>query len=447
MKLKTFALKGMAVLAVVLAVCAFFSGTVRTITTPKVRLTTPRMGKLEEKIEISAKVYFPETEEIRPELDEGVTLTILKVNTRAGYIVEKGDVLIEAEVTGYDEKIAELTKAYETAEAGLNALERKNADLRVRSADEEYVESHTAYQSARSESVLKQIALDTMLAREGLELDEDGSLPKKASEELKEAYDACQAAQQTLADAQKAWNRSKRYSIEENVYAYLTEKAGYETQMAEAEEEIRMLSSANAAASRIVAQRDCYAASVDVNAGDVWDGKKAMLTLSAKKADPVFRADITDLERTVSKKAEVSIEGRYGSVESRVSDVVTETDGRKYAYIDINRDVLDFVGSVYSLMQSETGKNMTLVYKAKEATCLVPVSAVHGSGEDRYVFVVNQSSNAFGSTEMTVRKTSVRVETEVEGVASLSEDISWYTLAYMEDRAISDGDRVMEYID
>ena len=91
------------------------------------------------------------------------------------------------------------------------------------------------------------------------------------------------------------------------------------------------------------------------------------------------------------------------------------------------------------------GREMTLVYKAKEATCLVPVSAVHGSGDDRYVYTVETRSGSFGSSEMTVRKMSVQVEAEVEGVASLSEDISWYTLAYMEDRAISDGDRVMEY--
>jgi len=445
MKMKRFALKGMMILAIVLVVCAFFSGTVRTITTPKVRLTAPKMGKLEEKISIVGKVYFPEVEEVKPELEEGVTLTIKKVNTRAGYIVEKGDVLIEAEVTGYGEKIDALTKEYETAEASLAALERKNADIRVRPADEDYVNAHTRYQSSRSESLIKKIALDTLLAAEGLELNGEGELPKKAGDELKEAFAAYELALAEEQEAQKAWDRSKRYSIDENVYAYLTEKADLEAKMQEAEESIRTLSSANAAASRIVADRNCYAAGVDVSAGDVWDGSKPMLTLSKKKADPVLRADVTDLERTVSKKAEVSIEGRYGKVESRVSEVVTDMDGRKYAHVDINDDVLDWVGSVYSMMQAEAGKEMTLVYKAKEATCLVPVSAVHGSGDDRYVFVVDKKNGALGSTEMTVRKMSVQVETEVEGVASLKDDISWYTLAYMEDRAISDGDRVMEY--
>lgn len=445
MKLKKFALKGLAVLVAVLALCAFFSGTIRTITTPKVRLTAPRMGKLEEEIAITAKVYFPETEQIKPELSDGVTLTVKKVNTRAGYTVEKGDVLIEAEVTGYAEKLAALTREYESAESSLAALERKNADLRVRTADINYVEAYEDYQTARSESVLKKIAVDTLLSREGLSIGEDGALPEGASEEAQAAAEEYRTALDALAQAEKAWERSKRYSIEEDVYAYLTEKSELEKKMADAEEGIRSLSFANALAAQITAPHDGYAASVSVKAGDVWDGSAAMMEVSAKKAEPVFRADITDLERTVSKKADVSIEGRYGKVKSRVNEVVTDTDGRKYAHIDMNRDVLDQVGSVYSLMQSETGREMTLVYEAKEATCLVPVSAVHGSGDERYVYVVDTHSGSFGAAKMTVRKLSVQVLAEVEGVASLSDDISWYTLAYMEDRAIGDGDSVMEY--
>ncbi len=445
MKLKKFALKGLAILTVVLALCAFFSGTIRTITTPKVQLTQPRMGKLEEKIELSGKVYFPETVAVSPELDEDITLTVKKVNTRAGYTVEKGDVLVEAEVTGYAEKLEALTKEYESAENSLSALERKNADMRVRPADENYVTSQSAYKTARSEEVLAKIAVDTLLAREDLELNDDGTAPKGASDELVEAISAYAAAQEKLSAAEKEWTRAKRYSIDETVYAYLTEKTELEQKLSDAQEGIRTLSAANAMAAQLVAPHDGFTAVVNVAEGEAWDGKKPMIEISAKKSDPVLRADITDIKRSVSKKADVSIEGRYGSVESRVSDVVTDTDGRKYAYVDINKDVLNYVGSVYSMMSSESGKQMTITYTAKDSTCLVPVSAVHGSGEDRYVFVVQTGENAFGTRTMTVRKTSVTVEAEVEGIASLQEDISWQTIAYMEDRAIEDGVAVMEY--
>ena len=46
MNLKTFALRGMIILAVVIALCILFSGTIRTLTTPKVRFAKAKMGKL-----------------------------------------------------------------------------------------------------------------------------------------------------------------------------------------------------------------------------------------------------------------------------------------------------------------------------------------------------------------------------------------------------------------
>ena len=46
MKMKKFALRGLLILAIVVALCMFFSGTVRTLTTPKVRFAQAKNGKL-----------------------------------------------------------------------------------------------------------------------------------------------------------------------------------------------------------------------------------------------------------------------------------------------------------------------------------------------------------------------------------------------------------------
>ena len=45
MKLKKVAVRGLIVFAVVVALCMFFSGTIRTITTAKVKILTPRQGR------------------------------------------------------------------------------------------------------------------------------------------------------------------------------------------------------------------------------------------------------------------------------------------------------------------------------------------------------------------------------------------------------------------
>ena len=53
---KKKALKALVVLAVVIALCMFFSRTVQTITTPKVQRISATKGKLEEKISLSASI-------------------------------------------------------------------------------------------------------------------------------------------------------------------------------------------------------------------------------------------------------------------------------------------------------------------------------------------------------------------------------------------------------
>ena len=67
MKLKRFALRGLIVLFVAVALCMFFARTVQTITTPKVQLVQSTSGRFEDKMTFRAQVYFAETEEFTVE--------------------------------------------------------------------------------------------------------------------------------------------------------------------------------------------------------------------------------------------------------------------------------------------------------------------------------------------------------------------------------------------
>ena len=89
---------------------------------------------------------------------------------------------------------------------------------------------------------------------------------------------------------------------------------------------------------------------------------------------------------------------------------------------------------------------MTLVYRAREATSLLPTSAVRGSGDDRYVYVTEENRAAFGGSSLRLHKLTVEVLGEYGGTTSIQDDISYYTVAYGEDRAVSEGDAVMEYL-
>ena len=89
--------------------------------------------------------------------------------------------------------------------------------------------------------------------------------------------------------------------------------------------------------------------------------------------------------------------------------------------------------------------DMTASYRATTSTTLLPASAVRGSGDNRYVYVVNEESNALGQRVLKVKKQDVKVLSEVGSTVSIQDDLSRQRVAYMEDRTISDGSEVMVY--
>lgn len=445
MNLKKFAVRGMIVLAVFVALCMFFSGTIKTITTAKIKITQGRSGKLEEKIELSGKLYFSQVDSVGFDLDEGQTLTIVKVNTRPGYTVKEGDVLIEARVANYEQTMMQYQTTYDEALDQLLQLESKNSNIRLRKTDKQYAEAYFALRSARKESVSARIAMESLLMQEQLTLPEEG-VPEGASENLIAAIEAYRAAAQTESEAQQAMDAVERYLPDDTTWAYISDKHVQEEKIAECEAKMQALSELNGAVRSICAPHDGYTAEVFVKAGDVYDGSTDLFSMTKADTMPVLRADVSEIERAVTEGTTVTMSSdRYGDVESKVVAVGIDDEGKKYVDIEVNDDVINARGSVYSMTLEDTP--MKVVYRSRTATTLISSSAIHGSGDNRYVYTVDRSYSSFGNSKMTVHKMTVTVLAEVDGVASIEEEIAYYDIAYMEDRPINDGDTVMLYVD
>ena len=121
MKLKRFALRGLIVLFVAVALCMFFARTVQTITTPKVQLVQSTSGRFEDKMTFRAQVYFAETEEFTVEEAKDMNITVDKLYVRAGNYVKKGDIIFTAKTPSYEEEIKKVREDCEeqgTAGAG-----------------------------------------------------------------------------------------------------------------------------------------------------------------------------------------------------------------------------------------------------------------------------------------------------------------------------------------
>ena len=444
MNLKRFAVRGIIILAICVALCMFFSGTVRTITTPKVRLTSAKRGKLEERVELSCKVAFPEVDKVEFPLGEDVTLSIVRVNTREGYTVEAGEVVIEAKVSGYEQQYKTLQEAYDSASEQLMTLENKNRGIRVNQRDQAYADAYFALRDARRAAVSAKLDVDAQLSREGLTAVDEG-YPEGASDELKQMIDTARTAAQAQQTAQQAMDKAARYTVDDTVWSYITEQREQQEKRDEAEEGLHKLLALNDRAKAIAAPHDGYIAELSLKEGDTYDGTQPLYCITAEDALPTLRADISEVTRTVTEGMTVTLNpDSYDAIDTKVINVGTDNEGKKYADIELNRDLIRARGSVYAMTQEETP--MTLIYRAREATSLLPNSAVRGAGDDRYIYIAEQNTAAFGGNTLKLHKMSVKVLGEYGGTTSVQDDITYYAIAYGEDRTVNDGDAVMEYL-
>lgn len=445
MNLKKFAVRGLVITAVVVALCMFFSGTIKTITTAKIKTTQAKSGRLEEKTSLSGKLVFPEVDPIGFDLEQGQTLQITKVNARVGYDVKAGDVVVEARVADYENTMKGYQQSYDDALDQLLSLESKNGSIRIRRSDEMYAEAYFNLRDAQKALMAAKIAMESLLSSEKLPLPESG-MPEGASDALIAAienYNACAEARET---AQTAMDSVARYLPDDATWSYMTSKHDCEEKMAEAERKMQSLSLLNGSVQAIVATHDGYVAEMLVKEGDMYDGSSDLFSISSEGTMPILRVDISNVEKTISEGMTVNMSSdRYGTMETRVLETGLDTEGKRYADVEVTYDMVRARGSVYSMTIEETP--LTLINRSKQQTTLISASAIHGTGDDRYVYTVETSYSNFGNSKMTVRKMNVTVLAEASGLVSIEEDLSYYTLAYMEDRPINDGDMVMLYGD
>ena len=436
--MKKFAIKGLVALAAVVALCMFFSGTIKTISTAKVKLVTAKQGKLEEEIKLSGQLTFPEKEDVKLELSSDQSVTIKRVRVAKGRRISAGDVLFEAEVSGYDKEMESLRSDYDASQKKLLELERKNGDLRLKRTEEIWIEAYDALGKSKDELAQAQTNLEVAAKLAGVKLI-DGGLPESAADnqQLIDLYQAVIDAQTAQAEAQKKFNS-------EDVLSYITESRELKDKLAKTQEKIAELDVLVQQVSEVKAAHDGYVVEINVKAGDAYDGKTAAIVLSAEGSEPVLRADTSKVERTIEKGTQVTIKRDSGkTLTKKVTDAGVDDEGKKYVDIKLSDKDVTTLGGGSALLASPV--EMTASYRAGTSTTLLPASAVRGSGDSRYVYLVSEENNALGQRVLKVKKQDVKVLAEVGSTVSLEDDLSRQRVAYMEDRSISDGSEVMVY--
>ena len=438
--MKKMAIKGLVTLAAVVALCMFFSGTIKTISTAKVKLVTAKQGKLEEEIKLSGNLTFPQTEDVKLAFTSDQSVTIKRVRVAKGRRVAAGDVLFEAEVSGYDKEKESLRGEYDAAQKELMELERKNGDVRLKRTEEIWVEAYDALAKSKDDCMTAQTQLEVAAKLAGVTLS-GGRLPSGETDETLTAVDAAQAAQD---EAQKKFNSANRLGISENVINYITQSRQLNEKLSTAQEKITALDVLAQRARQVTAPHDGYIVEINVKAGDSYDGKTAALVISSESGDAVLRADTSKIEKKIDKGTQVTVKRDSDkTLTKKVTDSGVNEEGKRYIDVKLTDKDITNLGGGAALFSAAV--EMTASYRASSSTTLLPASAVRGSGDSRYVYIVSEESNALGQRVLKVKKQDVKVLSEVGSTVSIQDDLSRQRVAYMEDRAISDGSEVMVY--
>ena len=442
--MKKMAIKGLVTLAAVVALCMFFSGTIKTISTAKVKLVTAKQGKLEEEIKLSGNLTFPQTEDVKLALTSDQSVTIKRVRVAKGRRVAAGDVLFEAEVSGYDKEMESLRGEYDAAQKELMELERKNGDVRLKRTEEIWVEAYDALAKSKDDCMTAQTQLEVAAKLAGVTLS-GGRLPSGETDEtLTDAQKAVDAAQAAQDEAQKKFNSANRLGISENVINYITQSRQLNEKLSTAQEKITALDVLAQRARQVTAPHDGYIVEINVKAGDSYDGKTAALVISSESGDAVLRADTSKIEKKIDKGTQVTVKRDSDkTLTKKVTDSGVNEEGKRYIDVKLTDKDITNLGGGAALFSAAV--EMTASYRASSSTTLLPASAVRGSGDSRYVYIVSEESNALGQRVLKVKKQDVKVLSEVGSTVSIQDDLSRQRVAYMEDRAISDGSEVMVY--
>ncbi len=455
MKLKRFALRGLIILAVVVALCMFFARTVQTITTPKVRMYTPTKGRLEQSYKLTAEVYFPETEEVTVAEAKKTAVTVNKVYVKAGSYVSKGDTIFTTTVGSYEEDLQKLQDSYDSKATELLELDITNRKLSKESRQNELYAEMVEKQSDLSKRTYEARKL---AMQNGITLGSDVTTWKKqlaavkdVPQEVTDAVNKAIAAKSTYDEASTAFYATyedKKLKVSSDTFDYIKKRNALQDEMDDLSDQMIELDSRVSALATITAPHDGWIVSVDVAAGDSYDGAKAAYTMTAEDSTPLLKASLTGVDRTISNGTKVTLgDSDSGTEKTTVQATRTETNGSKYLLIDLPESMQEPGNSAIRQALNNGGVQATITYRAKESTTLLPASAVRSDGSSYYVFVVQDSNGGFlTSNSKKAVKTSVTVIEKNDKQYAVQEDFSYQTIAYQEDRALSDGMAVMEYV-
>ena len=470
--------KGLLILTCLVLAGLFFARTVQTAATAKVQIITATRGKLDDTITVPGEIRFSNSEPFTIKGAGKLNLVVDKVMARAGYLIKPGDVLLTASVPDFDDKLKELRLAYEkkvrerteTVAGSLRILQTSEQNdyynAMVKATDEYWDKLFKAKAAAiaaghelsdhPNEWNLPPAgtAEDTQSVQAGPRTQEEfGSVDDGPEENMyaamREARDAMMKKDEasSLFKSFYTGNRRPAPKVSGDVFDYIKKIDGMNEEIHGYLDEMLELEKLKLRLQTIRADREGWLTEFDLKAGDRYDGSKPAYALSAPGELPVLRCDITDISKreSISKGMKARVQG--AEREMTISGVEEAADGKTYAIIELDENNISALGGLSRLMSEKP--SVSILYKSPKTATLLPLTALRDGGDDRYyVYVIEQDRDGIlGNSTFTVKKREVTVIETSARLAAVGDDLSELQIADREDRTLSEGQAVMEYVD
>ena len=274
----------------------------------------------------------------------------------------------------------------------------------------------------------------------GVELPEEG-YPEQADKALMDAIDEWHVWSSYKTDAIAAFQKLKGNGIRDTVWDAYMEKKSLDREIEEARAALSDFYTERDALKSIVAPHDGYVASVNVQLGDSYSGFSPLYALTSATGEPVLEVNTKTTDLKLSNVVKTTIATEWGDFECQIRDEDFNRNGEKCTYLSVPQALLNKGISLRRIADSQI--TATLSTNTAAAHALIPVSAIHGIGNSRYVYVVEEKKSPLGNTELVVREFPVKVLAESDGMAAVEESLKGSRLAYMEDRPLSNGVTVL----
>ena len=444
--MKKFAIKGLIILGIVVLLCIFLSGPLRTITTAKVRIARARTGRFENEITLTGSLQWPDTINLSVEgMTEEDMLVIRNMPVSAGSYVKEGDLIAECVVSNYDSRLKAMQESYSAKEKEYLEQERKNGSMFLTDQQEQWYAAYLRLNETSNNTQLLRQDLRLAAWRAGITLGEDDSLPEGCEDEtMLDLRKKLTAAEEEQAAAGKAFDRMKLLNISEDVISYLDKKTELKEEMDALTEDMTALRILSERCSSIRAPHTGYITATEMKAGDQIGMDTILLTMTAPDTDPVIRLEADDNKTVIAVGSPVTLSNGEQSVDSVICGQGVSVGGNLYADASVSKSILAALGGAAALTE-EKSVTAKLSYQSENVSTLIPITALRGNNGNYYIYVANSIVDTLGAERFTIEKKNVTVLEMNDTVASISESLKNDTVVYLEDRQLSDGCEVMMY--